>query len=153
MSDATPRFNHVAMSVPASLLDASSRADLLAFYGEVFDWTEMPSMSRDGELLVLRAHRNDQFVFLHADPDPMICPKLDHVGFAVDTPAAFEAFVSRALASTERFEGVEIQREPTQDFGVLQLHSCYVRYRLPLQFEIQCFDWKPGFDADSLPSD
>ena len=50
-----PRFNHVAMSVPASLLSPEGRADVLGFYGEVFGWTEMPTMSRDGELLVLRA--------------------------------------------------------------------------------------------------
>ena len=44
MSTAAPQFNHVAMSVPAEDLDAASRSDLLAFYGDVFGWTEMPMM-------------------------------------------------------------------------------------------------------------
>ena len=49
----TPTFNHVAMSVPADLLQPSGRRELLEFYGEVFGWTEMPTMSEDGKRLVL----------------------------------------------------------------------------------------------------
>ena len=60
-------FNHVAMSVPAALLDAEGRASLLDFFGEVFGWTEMPTLTEDGHRLVLRAHSNEQFVFLIAD--------------------------------------------------------------------------------------
>lgn len=153
MSDTTPRFNHVAMSVPSELLGRAGRSDLLAFYGEVFGWTEMPTMSRDGELLVLRAHRNDQFVFLHATEDPMRCPPEDHVGFAVETKAEFEAIVDRARKAAGHHSEVEIRPEDPQDYGVLTLHACYIRYRLPLMFEVQCFEWAEGFDANSLPGD
>ena len=70
-------FNHVAMSVPAALLDAKGRASLLDFFGEVFGWTEMPTLTEDGHRLVLRAHSNEQFVFLIADSEPMRCPSGD----------------------------------------------------------------------------
>jgi hypothetical protein len=30
---------------------------------------------------------------------------------------------------------------------VLKLHAFYVRYLLPLQIEVQHFEWAPGFDA------
>ena len=36
---AHPKFNHVAMSVPADLLDADGRKALLEFYGDVFGFT------------------------------------------------------------------------------------------------------------------
>ena len=52
-------FNHVAISVPAALLDADGRASLLDFFGEVFGWTEMPTLTEDGHRLVLRAHSNE----------------------------------------------------------------------------------------------
>ena len=151
MPDTTPRFNHVAMSVPASLLEARERRDLLTFYSDVFGWSEMPAIGREGELLVLRVHRNDQFVFLHAQQQPMQCPPDDHVGLSVATPGDLEALVERAREAAKRHPGVEIRPEAPQDFGVLTLHACYVRYRLPLSFELQCFEWAPGFDAHSLP--
>jgi hypothetical protein len=42
-----PRFNHVAMSVPADALDGVGRDDLLRFYEEVFGFTEMPGLTVD----------------------------------------------------------------------------------------------------------
>ena len=44
----TQTFNHVAISVPGLLLDAEGRASLLDFFGEVFGWTEMPTLTRTG---------------------------------------------------------------------------------------------------------
>ena len=38
-----------------------------------------------------------------------------------------------------------------EDFGVVKLHSFYVRYLLPLMIEVQCFEWAPGISAASLP--
>ena len=38
-----PAFNHVAMSVPADLLDEEGRGNLTRFYSEVFGFEEMPT--------------------------------------------------------------------------------------------------------------
>ncbi|MBV9040640.1 MAG: hypothetical protein JOZ68_06530, partial [Acidimicrobiia bacterium] len=62
-----PRFNHVAMSLPADVLDERGRADIVAFYEEVFGWEELPQMTEDRKRLVLMAYRYGQFVFLIAD--------------------------------------------------------------------------------------
>ena len=78
-----PRFNHVAMSVPADLLDEAHRADICGFFDEVFGFTEMPTMTIDRQRLILSCVHWDQFVFLIADDDPMACPRLDHFGLAV----------------------------------------------------------------------
>ena len=144
-------FNHVAISVPAELLDEASRADLLRFYGGVFGWTEMPTMTRDGELLVLRAYSNEQFVFLAAVSDPMRCPSLDHFGMSVPEPAMLDSLLARAREFADRDDRVEIVEKQTEDFQVLKLHNFYVRYRLPLMIEVQCYEWAQGFNASSLP--
>ena len=146
-----PRFNHVAMSVPEALLDEQGRADLLAFYGEVFGWTEMPTLTKDRELFVLRAYDNEQFVFLVADPDPMSCPKGDHFGMSVGTPAELNEMLERARKFAQRDGRVEIEGPALEDFHVLQLHSFYARYLLPMRVEVQCFEWAPGFDGSSQP--
>jgi hypothetical protein len=146
-----PTFNHVAMSVPADRLDAASRAELLRFYGEVFGWTEMPTMTQEGERLVLRVHSNEQFVFLIADPHPMTCPRMDHFGLSVGAPAELYETLERARKFRERDARVEIIEPEIEDYKVLKLHNFYVRYRLPMMVEVQCYEWAPGVGPSSLP--
>jgi hypothetical protein len=143
-----PRFNHVALTVPAELLDADGRSDLLRFHSAVFGWTEMPTMTRDRELLVLRCHSNEQFVYLHASSEPMRTEGSEHFGFSVGTPAELHALYERARAEQSNDPRVELTKQNVDDFKVLKLHSFYVRYRLPLSIEIQCFEWAPGFGPE-----
>jgi hypothetical protein len=147
----TPTFNHVAMSVPAELLDEAGRTGLLRFYEEVFGWTEMPTMTEDRVRLVLRCHSNEQFVYLVADPDPMRCPSGDHFGLSVGTPGELDEILRRAEKFRERDDRVEIVELQLEDFQVLKLHSFYVRYRLPLMIEVQCFEWAEDLGPDSQP--
>ncbi len=136
-----PRFNHVAMSVPAELLSAAGRAELLRFYEDVFGWTEIPSLTEDEKRLVLQAYRGDQFVFLVADPKPMTCPGMDHFGMSVGSLQELEGRLERARKFKEQDDRVEIVERNTDDFKVLKLHNFYVRYQLPLMIEVQYYDW------------
>jgi hypothetical protein len=146
-TESIPRFNHVAMSVSPALLSGDNARDLLRFYGEVFGWGPMPTMVKEGELIVLRAHSNEQFVYLHGSDEPLRCPPGDHFGMQVDTPDALDAVLERARKFADADDRVEISERRTDDFKVLQLHSVYIRYLLPMQIELQCFDWAEGFDA------
>jgi len=146
-SDPIPRFNHVALSVSPELLSGETARDLLRFYEEVFGWGPMPTMVKEGELIVLRAHSNEQFVYLHGSDEPLRCPPGDHFGLQVDTPAALDAVLDRARKFAEADDRVEISERQTEDFKVLELHSVYIRYLLPMRIELQCFDWAEGFGA------
>jgi hypothetical protein len=147
---AIPRFNHVALTVPADALDAAGRAALLRFHEAVFGWTEMPTLTRDRELLVLRAWSNEQFVYLHASPEPMRAGATEHFGLSVATLPELEAMYERAQKFREQDPQVELSPRHTEDYKVLALHSFYVRYRLPLSIEVQCFVWAPGFDSQRM---
>jgi hypothetical protein len=147
-----PRFNHVAMSVSRALLGSAAQGELLDFYGDVLGWTAMPTMSKPGELLVLRVHSNEQFVFLAASDQPMSCPETDHFGLSVADPEALYAAHARCLRRRDLDPGVEVVAPTVEDFGVLKLHSFYLGYRLPMRIEIQCFDWAKGIGAQSLPA-
>ena len=138
-----PRFNHVALSVPADVLDDDGRKALGAFYGDVFGFEEYPDLTRDRERLVLRAHTHEQFLFLIADDRPMTAPRLDHFGLSVSSLADFEEVARRAAAWKEREPDDVDLIEPTFEeyAGVLRLHSFYVRYRLPLMVETQHFEF------------
>lgn len=146
-AESIPRFNHVALSVPPELLSGRSARDILRFYEQVFGWGAMPTMVREGELLVLRVHSNEQFVYLHGSESPLRCPTGDHFGLQVDTPAALDAVLERARKFRVDDPRVEISERGTEDFKVLLLHNVYIRYLLPMSIELQCFEWQPGFDA------
>ena len=48
-------------------------------------------------------------------------------------------------------ERVEIVDRQLEDYGFLKLHSFYVRYRLPMMIEVQCYEWAEGVGPDSQP--
>lgn len=151
MSDASPRFNHVALTLPPDALDAAGRAAILGFYGEVFGWTEMPTLSRDRELLVLRAWSNEEFVYLHASDAPMRCGATEHVGLSVPTRAALAELHERAAKRAAADPEVELTPLASDDYGAVVLGHFYLRYRLPVRFEVQCFEWAPGLGPQTLP--
>ena len=134
------RFNHVAMSVPADLLDEAGRADITRFYGEVFGWQEHPTMTEDRKRLVMGVHSYDQFVFVIADEQPMQAPRGDHFGMAVASLEELKEVLRRAEAFAADDERVRVIGYDVEDFGVLKLHSFYVRYLLPLMVEVQYFE-------------
>lgn len=143
MSDNKPRFNHVAMTVAPDLLDEANRADILSFYGDVFGWQEMPTMTEDRKRLVLMAYEFGQFVFLEAGDSPLAATFMDHFGMAVSDRQELEDMLSRARNWETRDDRVTVKANDIEDFGVLELSSFYVNFLLPLTVEVQHFDWKP----------
>jgi hypothetical protein len=146
---APPKFNHVAMSVPGDLLDADGRAAICQFYGDVFGFVEHEVMTEDRQRLVLGAHSVEQFVFLIAQPEPMRAHHHDHYGFSVATKDDFDAILARAQKWKEKLPDEVVLDGPSMEehAGVLQLHSFYVSYRLPLTVECQWFDWRIDVSA------
>lgn len=139
-----PRFNHVAMSLPAAALDDQGRKAITGFYGEVFEWEEMPTMTEPGSRLVLQAYSYDQFVFLVAEEQPMTAPRMDHFGMSVATLDELTTFHQRATAFAEADPRVDVVDPTVEDFGFLKLHSFYVGYLLPMMVEVQHWDWTEG---------
>ncbi len=137
-----PRFNHVAMSVPADLLDETGRRELCDFYGEVFGWNELPTETVDRKKLVFGVHAIEQFVFLIADESPMVAPRLDHFGLSVATETELDDVLAKAKAYQARDNRVDVIDKSTEDHGMLAITSIYVGYLLPMMVEIQYWDFK-----------
>jgi hypothetical protein len=148
---APPAFNHVAMSVPGDLLDADGRAAICEFYGDVFGFAEHTQVTEDRKVLVLGAHTFEQFVFLVAQDEPMRAHHHDHYGLSVATKADFDEIARRAAAwKAKRPDQVTLDGPSVEEHhGVLNLHSFYVSYLLPLTVEIQWFDWLIDVNAFS----
>jgi hypothetical protein len=137
-----PRINHVAMSLPADLLDEEHRKLIVDFYRDVFGFVELDVMTEDRKRLVLQVHDIEQFLFLIADDPPMTCPRLDHWGISVGEESELDDMLARAKAWQARDNRVDIIDRSVEDHGVLAITSIYVRYLLPMMLEVQWWDHK-----------
>jgi hypothetical protein len=137
----TPRFNHVAMSLPADLLDQRSREEICRFWSEVFGFEEIESMTEDRRRLILSCVHWDQFIFLIAEDDPMRCPRMDHFGFAVGSMEELQGVRDRAAAFRAHDDRVDLIDLATDDQKVVTIHSMYVRYLLPMMCEVQWWEF------------
>jgi hypothetical protein len=140
-----PTLNHVAMSMDPAVLDDRGRTDVLAFYGEVFGWTEGDNTGEIGNPLILYTGAFGQFVYLlPGDPETgefMHTPRLDHFGVQVATLPQLHDTVAKAKAYAERDDRVQVidvesrvTHGPTHDYT---LTNAYVGYLLPLMVELQ----------------
>src|SRR5579872_6443184 len=136
-----PRFNHVAMSVPADLLDATNRSDIRRFFNEVLGFEEMPTMTIDRRRLILSCVHWDQFIFLIAEAEPMRCPRMDHFGFAVGSLAELEGIQQRAEEYRKQDERVDLIDLHVDDQGPIKIHSLYVKFLLPMMCEVQWWEF------------
>ena len=142
-----PRFNHVAMSMPADALDERGRTDIIDFCNEVFGWTEIPQLTKDRAQLVLQAYTYGQFVFLIAEDEPMQAPRMDHFGMQVATMDELDDMLAKARAYKDKDGRVDIVDKSAEDFGPLVLTSFYVRHLLPLMVEVQHYELKADVKA------
>jgi hypothetical protein len=134
-----PSFNHVAVSVLPELLDEKGRRDLVDFYSTVFDWQELTTETLDRKRLIFGAYRLDQFVYIHADEDPMRAPRMDHFGMGVATEEELDTYLERAKAYQKRDDRVRLIDKHVDDYTKLALVSFYVGFILPVMVEVQYF--------------
>lgn len=146
--DGVPRLNHVALSLDADALDADARGRLCDFYGHCFGWQELPSETVDRRVLVLAVGHWDQFLFLHAEEQPMRAPNMDHFGVSVASLADFGAAWQRVAERAAGDPEVEVLEPRVDDFGVVSIHAFYVRYALPMMIEVQFWDFVASSDTE-----
>jgi hypothetical protein len=135
-----PRFNHVAMSLPADLLDEEHRRQLVDFYTRVFGFVEYDVLTEDRRRLVFGAYSHEQFMFLIADEPHMTTARLDHFGMSVGSMDELDELLARCRAYQASDDRVEIIDKHVDDYGMLRLWSFYVRFLLPLMVEVQFFE-------------
>ena len=136
-----PRFNHVALSLPADLLGRESREDICRFFDQVLGFTELPTMTEDRRRLVLSCVHWDQFIYLVAEDTPMECPRPDHFGFSVGSLEELHAIAARAKAFRATDERLTLIDLEADDQKVVTIHSLYLRYVLPMMCEFQYWEF------------
>jgi hypothetical protein len=136
-----PHFNHVAMSLPADLLDETNRTDICRFWSDVFGFDEIEVMTEDRRRLILSCVHWDQFIFLIAEDEPMRCPRMDHFGFSVGSMEELQGVQERATAFRTADDRVDLIDLHSDDQKVVTIHSLYVRFLLPMMCEVQWWEF------------
>lgn len=131
------RLTHVAVTVPRSLFEPQRRSELLAFYGDVFGWTENPGLAIPGERIFLRAPSDEQYLTLRASDEPMRTTGYEHLGVELPTPEELRELHRRARDRARGDGRVELGEIEVEYGGAL--HSFRLRFLLPLTIEVQCF--------------
>jgi hypothetical protein len=127
-----PHFNHVAMSMPAELLDEANRADISRFWSDVFGFDEITVMTEDRRRLILSC--------VHWD-HPMQAPRMDHFGFAVGALEELQGIQERAETFRGHDDRVDLIDLHVDDQKVVKIHSLYVKYILPMMCEVQWWEF------------
>jgi hypothetical protein len=139
----TMRFNHMEMTFPRGALDAQLRADIKSFYGDVLGWTtlDVPLL---GQTTYYLSPDEGQFILLAESDKPLHSPGFDHLGLLVESRAEVDDVLDTCRTFQRRDERMKIKEYDDLKQGPVTVHAFYVKYLLPIYFDVQCLEWEPG---------
>ncbi len=139
------RFNHMEITVPRGFV-AAEGDNLVRFLEDVFGFLPSVFPGLDVPYIVMKTDPDaTQFLFIPEHDALMQRASDDHLGFHLDSAAAVETLLKKC----EDWRGQD-PRVEIRDIGILHLEqtatrAIYVRYLLPIWFDIQNIAAKPGF--------
>ena len=145
----TMRFNHMELTLAPGTLDATLRAEIKAFYGEVFGWTAMDVHIVDQDALLLMVDPEvSQFILVAESPKPMQSPGYDHLGILLETRAEVDALRARVGEWQQRDPRLRIKDYDDLVQGPVTVHAFYVKHLLPIWFDVQVIE----YEASAAPA-
>jgi hypothetical protein len=140
------RFNHMELTFARGALDTATRKDIAAFYGEMFGWGGFDVELFNQTNFILAGDDESQHFILLAEADKHIdSPGYDHLGVLCETREEVDELLERAKAwrdKDDRVKIIEFEKDLVQ--GPVTVHAFYVKYLLPILFDVQCIEHEPG---------
>jgi len=141
----TLRFNHMELTLPQGALDDRTRSEISRFYGDLFGWHSLDVPILGQKALLLRTdEETSQFILVAESRKPLEVPGYDHLGLLLETRSEVDRAFGAVRRWRERDDRVRIKEYEDLDQGDVTVHAFYVRYLLPIWFDVQCMEWKPG---------
>jgi hypothetical protein len=140
---ATLRFNHMELTFAPGTLDDAFRRDVAAFYGDLFGWATSNVDVVGQNCQYLRVD-DGQFILLAESERPMESPGYDHLGLLCETRGEVDDLVTRAKHHRDRDDRVRVKEYEDLVTPNLTVHAFYVKYLLPIWFDVQCMEFQPG---------
>jgi len=135
------RFNHMELTFPRGTLTDAFRADIDGFYQSVFGWNTTTT-DLLGQTCHLLLPDQDQFILLAESDTPMESPGFDHLGLLQETRDDVDALLDACHRYAEKDDRVRIKEYKDLTYPNLTVHAFYVKYLLPIYFDVQSFERK-----------
>jgi predicted enzyme related to lactoylglutathione lyase len=137
------RFNHMELTLPIGTLTGERREEIKSFYGDVLGWTtaDIPLL---GQSTYFMAPDDGQFLLLAESEKPMQSPGYDHLGLLLDTRAEVDEVLEQCKKFAARDDRMKIKEYDDLVQGPVTVKAFYVKYLLPIYFDIQCLEWEAG---------
>ncbi len=133
------RFNHMELTFARGTLTDEFREEIDAFYGSVFGWK-----TSDTEIVGQRCHLLQpdpgQFILLAESDKPISSPGYDHLGLLQDTREEVDALLDACKRYRDKDSRVQIKEYQDLVYPQLTVHAFYVKYLLPIYFDVQCME-------------
>ncbi len=141
------RFNHMELSFPSGTLTPEFRSEVDAFYCGVLGWDSLDTDVVGQSCHLLRPD-DGQFILLAEGKEPISSPGYDHLGLLMDTREEVDTLLGRARAFQESDDRLRIKEYEDLVGPTLTVHAFYVRYLLPIWFDVQCMEWPAGREPE-----
>jgi hypothetical protein len=139
-----PRFNHMELTLPRGDL-SKQRGEIAEFFRAIFgfDSIDVPIVGQLG-LLIRTDPETSQFILVTEQGRHMSSPGYDHLGFLYETRAEVDALLARCKQRQREDSRVEIKEYEDLEAGNATIHAFYVRFLLPIWFDVQTIKYAPG---------
>jgi hypothetical protein len=137
------RFNHMELSVPKGYLTAEMRADLTAFYSGTLGWETRDVEILGGTQFLMRPDEG-QFILVVESSKPLSAPGYDHLGLLCETREEVDDVLEQCKQWQEKDDRMQLKFYDDLHTGNVVVHAFYVRYLLPIWFDVQVLEHKPG---------
>ncbi|MEM7143140.1 MAG: hypothetical protein AAF548_19110 [Actinomycetota bacterium] len=134
------RFNHMELTLPPGRL-TETRDEISEFYGDLFGWStsDIPILGQTG-LLIRTDPTASQFILVTEQRVHIDSPGYDHLGLLCDTRDEVDGYLSAAKSRQDDDERVQIKEYEDLVNGDHVTHAFYVKFLLPIWFDVQCFE-------------
>jgi hypothetical protein len=130
------RFNHMEITLPLGSLTEAFRADVAAFYGDVygFGFSEAEMFGQPSCTMRLS---DGSFILLIEGPDPMQSEGFDHLGFELASRAEVDDSLAKVKQWMTKDERIELKEYADGALEGRFYHAYYVKHLLPIWFDVQ----------------
>jgi hypothetical protein len=142
------RFNHMELSFPRGTLTKEFRAEVDTFYCDVLGWNALDT-DVVGQSCHLLLPDDGQFILLAEGDKSMSSPGYDHLGLLMETRQEVDGVLAECQRFQEKDDRLQIKEYEDLLYPTLTVHAFYVRYLLPIWFDVQCMEWPAGSEPSS----
>jgi hypothetical protein len=134
------RFNHMELTFPRGTLTTEFREEVDAFWGGVFGWQGVDTEVVGQLCHILLSEDAQQFILLAESNKPVQSPGYDHLGLLFSTRAEVDEKLDECKRFQDKDDRVQIREYDDLVTGDLTTHAFYVKYLLPIYFDVQCME-------------